>query len=227
MAVGKRLSKVAGEFNVGINTIVDFLHKKGFEIEFNPNTKVTEEMFSLLEKEYKSDLTIKKESEKLGDRKNKPKKESISIEDIKPSIVEDEEDEDFQMPTAKNSNPAVDIKVVGKIDLETTKPKKKEDPIVAKETPKAQPKPEPAPVEIEQKQEVEATPQKKEPKKEAEHIPVITEKIGEEIKVVGKIDLDAKPSINKTEQKTAAPQKKDAPMAEKTTEPIKKIASPR
>lgn len=223
MAVGKRLSKVAGEFNVGINTIVDFLHKKGFEIEFNPNTKVTEEMFSLLEKEYKSDLTIKKESEKLGDRKNKPKKESISIEDIKPSIVEDEEDEDFQMPTAKNSNPAVDIKVVGKIDLETTKPRKKEEPIVAKETPKAQPKPEPAPVQLEQKQDVEATPQKKEPKKEAEHIPVITEKIGEDIKVVGKIDLDAKPSINKTEQKTAAPQKKDAPMAEKPSEPIKKI----
>ena len=35
-----RLSKLAREFNVGITTIVDFLKKKGFEIESNPNTKV-------------------------------------------------------------------------------------------------------------------------------------------------------------------------------------------
>lgn len=222
MAVGKRLSKVAGEFNVGINTIVEFLHKKGFDIEFNPNTKVSEEMFSLLEKEYKSDLTIKKESEKLGYRKSKPKKESISIEDIKSPSNEDDEDEDFRMPTAKNVSPAVDIKVVGKIDLETTNPRKKEEPITAKETPKAQPKPEPAPAPQKMEQEAEAVPQKKEPKKEAEHIPVITEKIGEDIKVVGKIDLDAKPSINKTEHKTTTPQQKDAPMAEKTTQPIRK-----
>ena len=140
MAVGTRLSKVAGEFNVGINTIVEFLHKKGFDIEFNPNTKVTEEMFSLLEKEYKSDLTIKKESEKLGDRKSKPKKESVSINDIKSSVAEDDEDEDFQMPTAKSSNPAVDIKVVGKIDLDSNKPKKKEEHVsVEKELTKVHP----------------------------------------------------------------------------------------
>ncbi len=222
MAVGTRLSKVAGEFNVGINTIVDFLHKKGFEIEFNPNTKVTEEMYSLLEKEYKSDLTIKKESEKLGDRKSKPKKESISINDIKGNATDDEEDEDFQMPTARTNNPAVDIKVVGKIDLNSTQPKKKEEPIVVKETPKAQPMPEPAPVIREEKPAAEVVPQIKEPKKEAEHIPVIADKIGDDIKVVGKIDLDAKPSVNKPENKPTPPQQKEAPMAERSTPSISK-----
>ncbi|MFW5890461.1 MAG: hypothetical protein ACOCTO_03585, partial [Marinilabiliaceae bacterium] len=81
MAVGKRLSKIAKECNVGINTIVDFLHKKGFEIESNPNTKVSEEMYDLLKKEYRSDLTVKMESEKLVERKQKGKKSSVSIED--------------------------------------------------------------------------------------------------------------------------------------------------
>ena len=58
MAVGKRLSKVAREFNVGLSTIVEFLHKKGFDVDANPNTKVSEEMFTFLDKEYKSDSVI-------------------------------------------------------------------------------------------------------------------------------------------------------------------------
>ena len=53
MEAGKtiRLSKLAREFNVGIHTIVESLHKKGFEIDSNPNTKVTAEALQLLEKE--------------------------------------------------------------------------------------------------------------------------------------------------------------------------------
>ena len=58
MVAGKtiRLSKLAREFNVGIHTIVEFLHKKGFEIDSNPNTKVVAEAVQLLEKEYKIDI---------------------------------------------------------------------------------------------------------------------------------------------------------------------------
>jgi len=49
MTAGKtiRLSKLAREFNVGIHTIVEFLHKKGFKIDSNPNTKVSEEAIAL------------------------------------------------------------------------------------------------------------------------------------------------------------------------------------
>ena len=61
-----RLSKLAREFNVGIHTIVEFLHKKGFDINSNPNTKVSEEAVQLLEKEYKIDISLKKESEKIS-----------------------------------------------------------------------------------------------------------------------------------------------------------------
>jgi len=83
MTAGKtiRLSKLAREFNVGIHTIVDFLHKKGFKIDSNPNTKVSEEAIALLEKEYKIDLNLKKESEKIILKSHRPKQEIISIED--------------------------------------------------------------------------------------------------------------------------------------------------
>ncbi len=40
-----RLSKAAREFNVGISTIVEFLHKKGFDLDPNPNTKLPHEAY--------------------------------------------------------------------------------------------------------------------------------------------------------------------------------------
>ena len=38
-----RLNKVTRDLNVGIATVVEFLQKKGYAIEANPNTKITEE----------------------------------------------------------------------------------------------------------------------------------------------------------------------------------------
>lgn len=60
-----RLSKAAREFNVGISTIVEFLAKKGHDIDSNPNTKLDPELYVLLVDEYSTDLNVKKESEKL------------------------------------------------------------------------------------------------------------------------------------------------------------------
>jgi translation initiation factor IF-2 len=77
-----RLSKAAREFNVGISTIVDFLHKKGFELDPNPNTKLPHEAYLLLIKEYSTDISVKKESEKLILKDLHRKKESVSIDDF-------------------------------------------------------------------------------------------------------------------------------------------------
>ncbi len=54
-----RLGKAATEFNVGVSTIVDFLHKRGFKVDSNPNTKLSPEMYSLLVKEYQPDKVAK------------------------------------------------------------------------------------------------------------------------------------------------------------------------
>ncbi len=45
---GTRLSKIAKEFNVGISTIVDFLQKKGLEVDSKPNSKVPAEYYDLI-----------------------------------------------------------------------------------------------------------------------------------------------------------------------------------
>ena len=78
-----RLSKAAREFNVGISTIVEFLHKKGFDLDPNPNTKLPHDAYLLLLKEYSSDINVKKESEKLILKDLHRKKETVSIDDFR------------------------------------------------------------------------------------------------------------------------------------------------
>jgi translation initiation factor IF-2 len=193
MAVGQRLSKVAIELNVGISTIVEFLHKKGFTIDVNPNTKVSEDMFVILSKEYKLDQTVKKASEELIDRKLKDKKESISIEDMHDGHdVSDDDDAAYDRPVEKTflePRKTVDVKVVGKIDLPGSSPKKPEPskPVVAEQPIPVEQKPV---VKEEVKQPIPPKVEEKEPRKEIEHIAVKYKKLEDEIKVVGKIDLD-------------------------------------
>ncbi|EGK03033.1 hypothetical protein [Dysgonomonas gadei] len=47
-----RLIKISKDLNVGISSLVEFLHKKGFDVESNPNAKVDGEQHELLVKEF-------------------------------------------------------------------------------------------------------------------------------------------------------------------------------
>lgn len=68
-----RLNKVARDLNVGVQTIVEFLQKKGFEINVDPNTKISDEQHELLVKEFSTDKKLKKESDNIGhDRQKRP-----------------------------------------------------------------------------------------------------------------------------------------------------------
>lgn len=60
-----RLNKVTRDLNVGISTIVEFLQKKGFTVEANPNTRISEEQYALLAKEFSSDKDLRLKSEML------------------------------------------------------------------------------------------------------------------------------------------------------------------
>jgi translation initiation factor IF-2 len=88
-----RLSKAAREFNVGITTIVDFLGKKGYEIDSNPNTKVDSELYDLLLEEYSLDQNVKKESEKLTLRTLRERQESITLDDVSSTVDQEESEE--------------------------------------------------------------------------------------------------------------------------------------
>ena len=75
-----RLNKVTRDLNVGIQTLVAFLQKKGYNTDdFGPNTKITEEQYNLLVTEFSTDKDLKLESEKIfQDRHNKDGQRSIS-----------------------------------------------------------------------------------------------------------------------------------------------------
>ena len=72
--------------NVGITTAVEFLQKKGFVVEANPNTKITDEQFDLLKKEFSTDKVLKEKSERfLQERQTKERnKGSVAIEGYGP-----------------------------------------------------------------------------------------------------------------------------------------------
>ncbi len=59
---GTRLSKTAREFNVGIHTIVEFLAKKGHDIEAKPNTKISDDLYDILKQEFQIEKDVKEES---------------------------------------------------------------------------------------------------------------------------------------------------------------------
>jgi translation initiation factor IF-2 len=80
----KRLSKVAKELNISIGSIVEFLGKKGFKIESNPNGKIGDEEYGHLLKEFQSDKKAKEESEQL--LKAKEAKKDFAIEALKQEV---------------------------------------------------------------------------------------------------------------------------------------------
>jgi len=132
MVAGKtiRLSKLAREFNVGIHTIVEFLHKKGFDIDSNPNTKVSEEAVQLLEKEYKIDISLKKESEKISLKSNRPKKEVISIDEPETSEEEEETPEkEEEKPKAASEVKKEKKEVTSEVKKEKTEEPQEEKPV--------------------------------------------------------------------------------------------------
>jgi len=97
---GSRLSKIARELNVGITTLVDFLHKQGFKISTDPNTKIEADVHELLEKQFRKDHEARMEADKVNLRHHRPKNEAVSIEDlqaVKKEPEESESDEDSIM----------------------------------------------------------------------------------------------------------------------------------
>ena len=214
MAVVQRLSKVARECNVGISTIVEFLHKKGIEMDMNPNTKVSEDIFELLKKEFKQDQNVKKASEELIDRRLKEKKESISIDSVQKTDEEEAEDESVSIDEiVGRTKKSAELKFVGKIDLDKPKTKEPERKIEEKAAEKEPAKEEPKAAPVEVKKE-EVKPVAKTP----EHIELKVDKPAEAPKVVGKIDLEAqkKKSITKPAEKVS-----QKPVEKKKEEPVK------
>ncbi|MDU1890014.1 MAG: translation initiation factor IF-2 [Dysgonomonas sp.] len=118
-----RLIKISKDLNVGINSLVEFLHKKGFEIESNPNTKVDSEQHELLVKEFGSNADLealrRRREEKKAAEQEQPKEEI-------PVSVEKEEPKEIKTEIPEEIKPHV--QVVDKIDLDAlNRPRKVEE----------------------------------------------------------------------------------------------------
>ena len=176
-----RLNKVARDLNVGIQTAVDFLQKKGFSIESNPNTKISDEQYALLVKEFSKDKNLKIESERISqERHNKDKnKATVSIDgyEEQPAIdKESVEPQEIKTEIAEEYKPK--IKQVGKIDLDNLY-----KPVSAQPTPISEPTPDPEPEVVEEPEEEELVQPEPEIESEPEEEPVleVEEEMGTEL----------------------------------------------
>ena len=149
-----RLNKVTKEFNIGLQTAVDFLRKNGYDdVEVSPNSKITEQQYELLQKEFSSDKGLRSEATQLIQHRQEKSKERKEATKQKRQAEE-----------IASAKPKTSYKVVGHIELD-----KKGNP-VRKEEPQASPKaevqaaqPTPAP-SVAPKPEEKPTPQPEESK---------------------------------------------------------------
>jgi translation initiation factor IF-2 len=234
-----RLSQAARKLNVGHNTILDFLGKKGFEVENNPNAKLTPEQFAILSKEFASSATDKLEASGLSigvkhsdnivlehekeAKKRVEEEERIMIKNLGSKELKNREE--VKSEKVERDKPKLEgIKVLGKIDLEKkpvakneVQPSVEEKKSTEEKKPVTEEKtvvPEPVkkaevPVVEEKKQEVVVP----EPQPEQELIKAKADKL-KGLKVVDKIELPVE-------------KKKDSPVASSDTQKDNKGKRPR
>ena len=245
-----RLSKAAREFNIGMNTIIDFLEKKGFKIESSPNTKLAPEMYELLVNEFQAEKAVKENAHKRGlefvgkqtisiedklkEEKEGEKEEFSASDDLfisgvpvdieKPAPKTEPEKETVQEPPRQETAPEP-VQPEPKPEPEEEKPapvaeQPKETGL--KEEPEAAKKEEPAEEKPEEKPETaEATP----PTETAEE----AEKETKGPRIMGKIDLDSLNQKTRPAKKSKAEKKKEAAKKRETEqkkETAKKVEEP-
>ncbi|QKJ62444.1 translation initiation factor IF-2 [Flavobacterium sp. M31R6] len=127
-----RINKVLRELNISLERAVDYLKDKGIAIESNPNTKISEQEFNILQSQFAGDKGNKEASKEVSEEKRK-EKEALRIEREKE--VEDkrklEEDRLKQQEVIKARAVLSGPVQVGKIDLNPKKPTVTPDPVVA------------------------------------------------------------------------------------------------
>lgn len=144
--MSRRLVKIAKELNVGTSTIVDHLKKSGFEIDNKPTSKITDEMYDVLLKEFSNSIAEKEKADKLviGTRikpeeekprvtprteivTEKPKAKESTPPPPPPPVEKPKVEEPVQeVPPKKveEDDNKLKLKVVGKIDLDAHKKQK-------------------------------------------------------------------------------------------------------
>ena len=221
--MGVRLNKVLTELNIGLQTAIDYLKNKPslgeIRDDANVNTKISDEQYEALVKEFKGDKDVKAQAgmifpKKKEKDKEKPKKPEPVVEEVK------EEPRQTFTPLGK-----IDLSQIGKPAKPKEEPKKVEPvvqkPVEAKPEPKpvAEPevKPEPVaqkvvetPVVQKEPEVIETTEPQETSAKDQEVYKLKTEqKAVPNLNVVGKIDLDSLNQSTRPKKKSKEERRKE------------------
>jgi len=219
-----RLLAAAKEFNIGRETLIEFLTSKGFDMsDMSANSRLTEEMYLALQEEFQQDKVNKKKSEQIDLPRGiasdiLPKKETLETPapETPTKITAEKPEAEAEILSAEA--PRLEgPKIVGKIDPEilspTPKSKKstKSSGKKTKEPAAPQPASEPvAEVQAPAEPEPETATPPSEPEKSPE--PVIENIEAERLtgpKIIGKIDLPVEPERKeKDSRSTTHPKEK-------------------
>jgi translation initiation factor IF-2 len=202
-----KIIKAAKELNIGISTIAEFLNGKGFKIEARPTTKLSDDMYDALLKEYQGDKNLREEAKNImiGKIRREDANHTIDKPETEKPVHPDFEPEEILIKNTGSSTPppvkqtvieqkpieplpveesavTSGVKVVGKIDLNNlnfkTRPDKKSTEVkAAKKSIEVVKTPEPA---------VEKVPE-----------PVVTAK---EIEIPVQEEVIVQPKENKVEE---------------------------
>ncbi len=208
-----KISTVAKDLNVGIPTLVEFLQKNNQNVENNLNTRITDEQYNMLIKEFKTDKDLKQKSTRYSSERHKEK--------AKPA-PEQRKAEEIKTTVAPLSSP----KVVGKIDLnKVNKPKSQAPakPVQGRSVEKPAPSPAPAgKPAVQPEPQAQLQTQSDKPKKSQEkqvdkgikvnasgtEIITVVQQIAAP-KIVGKINLDEINQQTRPKKKTKEEKRKE------------------
>tara|TARA_B110000240_G_C13499379_1_gene453166 strand:- start:56 stop:2893 length:2838 start_codon:yes stop_codon:yes gene_type:complete len=204
-----RLNKVLRELNISLDRAIEHLSSKGFEVEARPTTKISGEEYEVLLDGFQTDRNKKAESKEVGEEKRK-EKEAIALARAE-KLEKERLEEEAKREVLKAKAEKLEVKTVGKIDIEPKKtvkvvePKKpievkvkevevkEETPVVEKSIPKTEK------VEVKEEKPVEVKVKEVEVKEETsvveKSIPKV-EKV-EEVRSTPKVEtkVEAKESI--------------------------------
>ena len=155
-----RLIQVAKEFKVGLNTVTDFLQKKGIKSDGSPNTLVDAETYAVLEKEFGANRSAASARDSIRERISL-KQTTVTLEEARKQEREEEKEVVIKSNVISVKDEIQQPKFLGKIDLS---PK-----------PKAAPAPQPKPAP--EAEAVKPAPQPAAPAAKAEEAPKAPEAV--------------------------------------------------
>jgi translation initiation factor IF-2 len=245
-----RLAKAASYFNVAREEIVQYLTEKGFSIADNPNAKIEDDMFVVLNEKYSSEHDLKEESAQFLSQHNKPREEklisaTLKIENIEEKEILAPENEtndkldpntpiisEETMDKVEIEKPTIKLKILDKIDIENLGNKKPKKTLTKTEKI----------IPTEEEKEVEENTVEKRPRK-----PKISENKSEELSNINNAaaapkedpsleeedesvehietrfqKIEGLKQLGKVDLQSLAAEKKDKPKKEKKEEPPKR-----